>query len=135
MTTSTPSSTTTPGSRTPRSSRTSRPTRCSRSGPGRPGTRPARDEGARPHRQRAAYRSRAFNTLLEAQGVKHKYTRPYRSQTNGKAERFNRILLEEWAYVRTYTSGKARIGAPPLVHRDNFHRCSQGEEPLFREVG
>jgi transposase InsO family protein len=84
-----------------------------------------------------AYRSGAFNALLVAQGVKHKYTRPYRPQTNGKVERFNRTLLEEWAYVRTYTSGKARIGAlRRWLHRYNYHRChtALGRKPPMSRV-
>ena len=36
--------------------------------------------------------------------LKHKYTRPYRPQTNGKIERFHRTLAAEWAYARHYTS-------------------------------
>jgi transposase InsO family protein len=37
-------------------------------------------------------------------GVAGKLTRAYRPQTNGKFERFNRTLLDEWAYQRPYTS-------------------------------
>jgi transposase InsO family protein len=42
------------------------------------------------------YRSRLFGAALADTGVRHQRTRPYRPQTNGKAERFNRTLLEEW---------------------------------------
>ena len=42
---------------------------------------------------------------------------------NGKVERFNRTLLEEWAYVRPYTSNAQRMGLlSPWLHRYNFHR-------------
>ena len=70
------------------------------------------------------YRSKMFNDLLAGQGITHKYTRPYRPQTNCKVERFNRTLLAEWAYVRVYTSGKARHAAlKTWLHRYNYHRC------------
>ncbi|MFL1427196.1 MULTISPECIES: IS481 family transposase, partial [unclassified Nocardiopsis] len=44
----------------------------------------------------SCYKSHAWRDLLAGQGIKHKRTRPYRPQTNGKVERFNRILVEEW---------------------------------------
>ncbi len=56
-------------------------------------------------------------------GVRHRFTRPYRPQTNGKVERFNRTLLEEWAYVRVYRSERARTEAlDRRLHQDNHHR-------------
>ena len=65
----------------------------------------------------SAYRSRLFaETLGEA--ITHKRTRPYRPQTNGKVERFNRILLEEWAYARPYASETQRVAA----YADFLHR-------------
>jgi transposase InsO family protein len=46
-------------------------------------------------------------------GVRHKRTRPYRPQTNGKAERFIKTLLAEWAYGRLYHSNFERLAALP----------------------
>jgi transposase InsO family protein len=52
------------------------------------------------------YRSRRHRAVAEALGLAHSFTRPYRPQTNGKAERFIRTLLTEWAYAQAYrTSG------------------------------
>lgn len=52
---------------------------------------PARSAG------QALDRSRDWRELLAAARIAHKRTRPYRPQTNGKVERFNRTLLEELA--------------------------------------
>jgi transposase InsO family protein len=43
------------------------------------------------------YRSAAFAEACDELGIGHRFTRPYRPQTNGKAERIVRTLLAEWA--------------------------------------
>jgi transposase InsO family protein len=50
---------------------------------------------------------------VAALGARHKRTRPFRQQTNGKAERFIQTTLHEWAYVRPYRSNAARLAALP----------------------
>jgi len=61
----------------------------------------------------SAYRSRAYAAGLEDLGARHKRTRPYRPQTNGKAERFIKTLLAEWAYARPYHSNAERLAELP----------------------
>lgn len=82
----------------------------------------------------SCYRSFRFRDVLE--GVVHRRTRPYRPQTNGKVERFNRTMLEEWAYVRTYTSEQERVEAfGPFLHLYNHHRSHTalgGKPPISR---
>jgi transposase InsO family protein len=52
------------------------------------------------------YRSRAVAAVVRHRGLTHRRTRPYTPRTNGKAERFIRSLLHEWAYAQAYrTSG------------------------------
>jgi transposase InsO family protein len=57
-------------------------------------------------------------------------------QTNGKVERFNRTLLEEWAYQRPYTSTTERTAAlADFLHTYNHHRCHTalgGRPPISR---
>ena len=70
----------------------------------------------------SCYRSHAFADALGAE-ITHKRTRPYRPQTNGKVERFNRTLLEEWAYAKPYRSESDRAAAfPDWLHYYNHQR-------------
>jgi transposase InsO family protein len=74
----------------------------------------------------SCYRSHAFRDALGA-GVKHKFTRPYRPQTNGKVERFNRTLAAEWAYARPYQSEAERAATyQAWLHEYNHHRAHGG---------
>jgi transposase InsO family protein len=59
----------------------------------------------------SAYRSHAYRDALSHHEIRHKQTRPYRPQTNGKAERFIQTLLNEWAYARPYRSNGDRLHA------------------------
>ena len=80
-----------------------------------------------------AYRFRRFNEALN--GIEHRFIRPRRPQTNGKVERFNRTLLEEWAYVRPYTSEAERTEAlDDWLHLYNHHRhhTAIGGPPIAR---
>jgi transposase InsO family protein len=73
--------------------------------------------------------------LAALAGIEHRRIRPYRPQTNGKAERFNRTLLEEWAYVRVYRSDAERTAAlDDWLHTYNHHRghTAVGGPPISR---
>ena len=63
-------------------------------------------------------------------------TRPYRPQTNGKAERFIRTLLERWAYAYTYNNEQERAQTLPdaldSYNRYRPHRALGGQTPLQR---
>src|SRR5207244_3233199 len=59
----------------------------------------------------SAYRSTIHALACKALGIKHLRTRPYRPQTNGKAERFIRTLLHGWAYGAIYRSSNERTRA------------------------
>jgi transposase InsO family protein len=71
----------------------------------------------------SAYRSQVFAEACLNLQTRHRFTRPYRPQTNGKVERFNRTLLDEWAYVRVYLSDAGRTRAlDRWLHGYNHHR-------------
>ena len=60
-------------------------------------------------------------------GIAKRYTRPYRPQTNGKAERFIQSALREWAYGFTYQRSEQRTAAlEHWTHHYNWHRPHQG---------
>jgi transposase InsO family protein len=70
-----------------------------------------------------AYRSAAHALACRAMGIKHIRTRPYRPQTNGKAERFIRTMLREWAYAAVYGSSPERAAALfGWLERYNYRR-------------
>jgi transposase InsO family protein len=57
------------------------------------------------------YRSTLHAIACRALGIRHLRTRPYRPQTNGKAERFIRTLLGGWAYGALYRNSTERTAA------------------------
>lgn len=82
------------------------------------------------------YRSHAFRDLLADRGVSMRKTRPYRPQTNGKAEAFVKIVSNEWAYARAYRNTKERAEAlgPFLRYYNLFrpHGGIGGQRPIMR---
>jgi transposase InsO family protein len=57
------------------------------------------------------YSSGLFLDVAGQHGITLKKTRPFRPQTNGKAEAFIKTLQREWAYRRPYTSNEQRFQA------------------------
>jgi transposase InsO family protein len=68
-------------------------------------------------------RSHDWRQALSDLDAQPRFTRSYRPQTNGKAERFNRTLADEWAYIRPFDSSAERAAAlPGWLHIYNHHR-------------
>ena len=84
----------------------------------------------------AGYRSNAFKDLLQSRSIGMLKTRPYRPQTNGKAEAFVKIVSNEWAYGRTYLNTEERAEAlGPFLRYYNQERPHGGigyQTPLTR---
>ena len=73
--------------------------------------------------------ARVFHQALADTGVRHIRIRPYHPHTNGKVERFNQTLRDEWAYATTWTTNQDRLDSlPAWLHDYNYHR-------LHTEVG
>ena len=69
------------------------------------------------------YRSHRFAGACRRLAVRHGFTRPYRPQTNGKAERLIQTLLREWAYRFAYRSSRQRrLRLARYLHFYNWHR-------------
>jgi transposase InsO family protein len=75
----------------------------------------------------SAYRSTIHQIACATLGIRHLRTRPYRPQTNGKAERFIRTLQGGWAYGAIYSSSTDRTAAlDGWLHYYNHHRKHSG---------
>ena len=73
------------------------------------------------------FRSKIFVQACAELEIKHRFTRPYRPQTNGKAERFIQSALREWAYGFTYQNSAQRTEQlDAWIHHYNWHRPHQG---------
>ena len=71
----------------------------------------------------SSFRSRTWAASCTAHHIRHVRTRPYRPQTNGKAERFIQTMLREWAYAASYPDSATRARAlQPWVTRYNCER-------------
>jgi transposase InsO family protein len=75
----------------------------------------------------SAFRSRDFARACTELSLRHAFTRPYRPQTNGKAERFIQSALREWAYGFVYRTSRQRTQTlDSWIHHYNWHRPHQG---------
>jgi transposase InsO family protein len=78
------------------------------------------------------YRAAIYALACRSLRIRHSRTRPYRPQTNGKAERFIRTLLAGWAYGAIYRSSAERTAALDgwLWHYNHRRRHSAlGRQP------
>ena len=84
----------------------------------------------------SGYRSHVFRDLLAEEGISMRKTRPYRPQTNGKAEAFVKIVSNEWAYARAYLNTEERAQMlDPFLRYYNLERPHGGigyQPPISR---
>lgn len=80
----------------------------------------------------SCYKARNFAKACRRRGIKHIRTRPYTPRTNGKAERFIKTALAEWAYAQPFQTSELRAAELPIwLHRYNHHRphTAIGDKP------
>jgi transposase InsO family protein len=71
----------------------------------------------------SCYISGLWKQAMKDAGVKHRRTRRQTPKTNGKVERFNRTMKDEWLYIRVYLSEEdRRIALIPFLNEYNFDR-------------
>ena len=79
-------------------------------------------------------RSNHFAEAVASLPARHLTTRPYRPQTNGKAERFIQTMISEWAYSRLYISNEERLNRLPrwlqFYNQRRPHTALGGEPPM-----
>jgi transposase InsO family protein len=84
----------------------------------------------------SCYYAHRFRRGLEAFGARQIYTRPYRPQTNGKAERFIQTAIREWAHFRAYRASASRaVALTGFLNRYDCrrsHRALGNQTPLSR---
>jgi transposase len=84
----------------------------------------------------SAYRSTVHAIACRALGIRHLRTRPYRPQTNGKAERFIRTMLNGWAYGAIYRDSNERnaalAGWLDFYNRRRPHGALSHKPPIAR---
>lgn len=83
-----------------------------------------------------AYHSIILQEALDAREIKHRFTKPYHPWTNGKAERFNRIIAQEWQYAKAWSSDDERkLGLADYLEYYNYqrpHSALAGQAPMSR---
>ena len=82
-----------------------------------------------------AYLCERFQSALAEAGARHWSIPPYQPQINGKVERFNRTLADNWAYVRPWRTNDERTAAlDTWLHTYNHHRhhTAVGGPPITR---
>jgi transposase InsO family protein len=84
------------------------------------------------------YKANRFARLCTQLGLKHRRTRPYTPRTNGKAERFIKTAINEWAYASTFQNSAERTASlPTWTRRYNWHRphASLNQLPPISRAG
>jgi transposase InsO family protein len=84
----------------------------------------------------SSYRSYRFRQVCSEMGLKHRRTRPYSPQTNGKAERFIQTALREWAYGTHWPDSQQRnLALAPWTdyyNRERPHGSLRYQPPISR---